>query len=94
MYSVFDLWKYLPDWSPQIAELNDLEDPDGVPEAVETWAPAGFNYLNPLVDRIPGSLFTGAITDAGILDPASVGSTALERYGDVIVSPGQSQTSE
>jgi translation initiation factor 2B subunit (eIF-2B alpha/beta/delta family) len=85
VYSVFDLWKYLPRWLPQIDELNDLEDPDGVPEACEIWAPGGFEYLNPLVDRIPGSLFKAAITDAGVIDPASVGAAALARYGDVIV---------
>jgi len=85
IYSVFDLWKYLPRWSPQIDELNDLEDPDGVPEAREIWAPAGFEYLNPLVDRVPGQLFKAAITDAGVLEPATVGAVALARYGDVIV---------
>jgi translation initiation factor 2B subunit (eIF-2B alpha/beta/delta family) len=83
-YSVYDLWKYLEAWSPALDELNDLADPDGVPEAEEVWAPAGFRYLNPLVDRIPGRLFTAAITDAGILAPAEVGAAALRRYGDVI----------
>lgn len=85
VYSVFDLWKYLPRWSSKIDELNDFEDPDGVPEATEVWATAGFQYLNPLVDRIPGTLFKAAITDAGILPPDGVGQAALSLYGDVIV---------
>lgn len=84
VYGVYDLWKYLPEYDPAIDELNDLQDSDGVPEAEERWVPAGFSYLNPLVDRIPGSMFTAAITDAGIIPPAEVGSTALTLYGDLI----------
>ncbi len=84
VYAVYDLWKYLDAWSPALDELNDLADPDGVPEAVDAWAADGFRYLNPLVDRIPGRLFAAAITDAGILPPASVGVAALAHYGDHI----------
>jgi translation initiation factor 2B subunit (eIF-2B alpha/beta/delta family) len=89
VYSVFDLWKYLDAWSPALDLLNDLADPDGVPEAIEIWAADGFDYLNPLVDRIPGRLFTAAITDAGVLRPADVGAAALARYGDRIAGLGQ-----
>jgi hypothetical protein len=40
------------------------------------------------VDRIPGHLFTAAITDAGILSPGDVGREAVRRYGDLIAAPG------
>jgi translation initiation factor 2B subunit (eIF-2B alpha/beta/delta family) len=88
VYSVYDLWKYLEQWVPGLDALNDLPDPDGVPEADATWAAGGFSYLNPLVDRIPGHLFTAAITDAGILSPGDVGREAVRRYGDLIAAPG------
>jgi translation initiation factor 2B subunit (eIF-2B alpha/beta/delta family) len=81
IYSVYDLWKYLDAWSPELDTLNDLADPDGVPEAVEVWEPAGLAWLNPLVDRVPGRLFTAAITDAGIMAPSQVGAAVLARYG-------------
>lgn len=83
-YGVYDLWKYLEAWSSGLDELNDRADPDGVPEATDAWAAEGFAYLNPLIDRIPGRLFTAAITDSGILAPAEVGVAALARYGDHI----------
>jgi len=80
VYSIYDLWKLLPAWTPGLTELNDLADPDGVPESVE-WVKEGLPYLNPLVDLIPGKLFTGAITDVGIIPPARSGEEARRRYG-------------
>jgi translation initiation factor 2B subunit (eIF-2B alpha/beta/delta family) len=86
VYGVYDLWKYLPAWTDELTALNDLEDPDGVPDA-ERWSADGFPYLNPLVDLVPGRLLTGSITDAGIIAPAEVGATALRLYGDLIAPP-------
>jgi translation initiation factor 2B subunit (eIF-2B alpha/beta/delta family) len=88
VYSVYDLWKYLAAWTPELDVLNDLEDPDGVPEAEEAWVPAGLAYLNPLVDRVPGRLFTAAITDAGIMPPSEVGAAVQARYGGDAAGPG------
>jgi translation initiation factor 2B subunit (eIF-2B alpha/beta/delta family) len=88
VYSVYDLWKYLDAWSPELDKLNNLADPDGVPEAEEVWAPAGLPYLNPLVDRVPGRLFTLAITDAGIMPPSEVGAAVQARYGGDVAGPG------
>jgi translation initiation factor 2B subunit (eIF-2B alpha/beta/delta family) len=80
VYSVYDLWKLLPAWTPELSALNNLQDPDGVPESAD-WVRQGLDYLNPLVDCIPGSLFTAAITDVGIIPPAQSGAEALRRYG-------------
>ncbi len=80
VYSVYDLWKLLPAWTPALTDLNNLADPDGVPESAD-WVKEGLAYLNPLVDLIPGRLFTGAITDAGIIEPARSGEEARRRYG-------------
>jgi ribose 1,5-bisphosphate isomerase len=80
VYSVYDLWKLLPAWTPALTDLNNLADPDGVPESAD-WVRDGLSYLNPLVDLIPGKLFSGAITDAGIIDPARSGDEARRRYG-------------
>jgi translation initiation factor 2B subunit (eIF-2B alpha/beta/delta family) len=88
VYSVYDLWKYLDAWSPELDELNDLADPDGVPEAEDVWVRAGLAYLNPLVDRVPGRLFTAAITDAGIMPPSEVGAAVEARYGGDVARAG------
>src|SRR5205823_5457835 len=29
VYSIYDLWKLLPAWTPALTELNNLADPDG-----------------------------------------------------------------
>ena len=85
VYGVYDLWKYMPAWIPELDVLNDLEDPDAVPDA-ERWAADGFRYLNPLVDLVPGRLLTACITDAGIIAPDEVGAAALALYGDRIAA--------
>ena len=86
VYSVYDLWKLLPSWSSGLTELNNLADPDGVPES-EAWVREGLAYLNPLVDCVPGRLFTGAITDVGIIPPARSGDEARRRYGTELRLP-------
>lgn len=86
VYSVYDLWKLLPAWSPALTDLNNLQDPDGVPESAE-WVRDGLPFLNPLVDLIPGRLFTGAITDVGIIPPNRSGDEARRRYGTELRLP-------
>jgi translation initiation factor 2B subunit (eIF-2B alpha/beta/delta family) len=80
VYAVTDLWKTMPAVSNELLELNDQEDPDGVPEALE-WQTAGYEYRNPLVDLVPGDALTGVICEAGLISPADVGRSAEERYG-------------
>jgi ribose 1,5-bisphosphate isomerase len=86
VYSVYDLWKLLPAWTPALTELNNLADPDGVPESAD-WVNGGLSYLNPLIDLVPGRLFTGAITDVGIIPPARSGDEARRRYGTELRLP-------
>jgi translation initiation factor 2B subunit (eIF-2B alpha/beta/delta family) len=80
VYAVTDLWKSMPELPSELIDLNELEDPDGVPEALE-WKAAGFGYRNPLVDLVPGDALTGIICEASIIPPADVGRIARERYG-------------
>jgi translation initiation factor 2B subunit (eIF-2B alpha/beta/delta family) len=80
VYAVTDLWKIMREVSPQLRDVNELEDPDGVPEALE-WKAAGYAFRNPLVDIVPGRLLTGLVTEAGIIDPATAGDAARMRYG-------------
>jgi translation initiation factor 2B subunit (eIF-2B alpha/beta/delta family) len=80
VYAVSDLWKIMPNLSPELLALNEVEDPDGVPETLE-WAAAGYGYRNPLVDVVPGEALLGLITEAGIIEPAAAGAEALRRYG-------------
>jgi translation initiation factor 2B subunit (eIF-2B alpha/beta/delta family) len=92
VYGVYDLWKLLPAWTPELTVLNDLEDPDAVPDAPR-WAAAGFRYLNPLVDLVPGSLLTACITDAGIVAPGDVAGLAEQRYGALMGAGADAMTS-
>ncbi len=80
VYAVTDLWKVMPRISPELRELNEVPDPDGVPESLE-WQAEGFAFYNPLVDFVPGDLITGLITEAGIIAPAETGETASRLYG-------------
>jgi methylthioribose-1-phosphate isomerase len=80
VYAVTDLWKLMPTISPELLALNEIEDPDGVPEAVD-WKAAGYSYRNPLVDVVPGDVLTGLITEAGIIVPGKAGAEGLRRYG-------------
>jgi translation initiation factor 2B subunit (eIF-2B alpha/beta/delta family) len=80
VYAVSDLWKIMPGLSPELLALNDVEDPDGVPEALE-WAALGYGLRNPWVDVVPGDTLRGLITEAGIIEPATAGAEALRRYG-------------
>lgn len=80
VYAVTDLWKLMGEASPALTELNELEDPDGVPEALE-WKAAGYGFRNPLVDIVPGELLSGLITEAGVIEPGSAGAVARQRYG-------------
>jgi translation initiation factor 2B subunit (eIF-2B alpha/beta/delta family) len=80
IYAVTDLWKLMSAISPELLALNELEDPDGVPEALD-WKAAGYGFRNPLVDLVPGEALTGLITEAGVIAPADAGRIALERYG-------------
>ncbi len=80
VYAVTDLWKIMPEVSPELRALNEVEDPDGVPEALE-WKAAGYDFRNPLVDIVPGGALAGLITEAGIIAPADAGRIARERYG-------------
>jgi translation initiation factor 2B subunit (eIF-2B alpha/beta/delta family) len=70
----------MPEVSPELQALNEVEDPDGVPEALD-WHAAGYGYRNPLVDEVPGDVLTGLITEAGIIGPAEAGRIGRERYG-------------
>jgi translation initiation factor 2B subunit (eIF-2B alpha/beta/delta family) len=80
VYAVTDLWKIMGEVSPALQELNELEDPDGVPETLE-WKAAGYGFRNPLVDIVPGELLSGLITEAGVIEPGRAGAVARERYG-------------
>jgi methylthioribose-1-phosphate isomerase len=80
VYAVTDLWKLMPEVSPELRALNELEDPDGVPEALD-WQAAGYGYRNPLVDEVPGDALTGLITEAGVIEPTDAGRIGRERYG-------------
>ena len=80
VYAVTDLWKIMAGVSPELVALNEVEDPDGVPEAAE-WAAAGYGYRNPLVDVVPGETLRDLITEAGIIAPARAGDEAHRRYG-------------
>ena len=80
VYAVTDLWKMMAAVSPELEALNEVEDADGVPEALE-WRAAGYGYRNPLVDIVPGHLLTGLITEAGIIAPGSAGAESRARYG-------------
>ncbi len=80
VYAVTDLWKLMPEVSPALRALNELEDPDGVPESLE-WKAAGYEFRNPLTDTVPGDALAGLITEAGVISPADAGGIANERYG-------------
>jgi methylthioribose-1-phosphate isomerase len=80
VYAVTDLWKIMAAIPPELLTLNELEDADGVPEALE-WRAAGYAFRNPLVDIVPGRLLTGLVTEAGIIAPATAADVARERYG-------------
>ena len=80
VYAATDLWKLVDAIGPEIQEVNEEPDPDGVPEAV-SWAEQGFGFLNPLVDIVPGTYLTGYITEFGRLEPTAVGDVARARYG-------------
>jgi translation initiation factor 2B subunit (eIF-2B alpha/beta/delta family) len=80
VYAVTDLWKIMAAISPDLVALNEIEDPDGVPEALD-WKAAGYGVRNPLVDIVPGGVLTGLITEAGIIGPGQAGPEAAARYG-------------
>jgi len=80
VFAVTDLWKLMPAVSAELLALNEIEDPDGVPEALD-WKAAGYGFRNPLVDIVPGHALTGLITEAGVISPADAGRIANERYG-------------
>jgi translation initiation factor 2B subunit (eIF-2B alpha/beta/delta family) len=80
VHAVTDLWKLMDAIRPEIQEINEDPDPDGVPEAL-SWAEEGYGFLNPLVDIVPGKYLTSYITEFGEVDPASVGKVAREKYG-------------
>jgi translation initiation factor 2B subunit (eIF-2B alpha/beta/delta family) len=80
VHAVTDLWKLLDAIGPEIQEVNEVPDPDGVPEAL-SWAELGYEFLNPLVDIVPGEYLTSYITEFGQLEPAAVGEVARAKYG-------------
>ena len=80
VYAATDLWKIMASMSPELQALNEVEDPDGVPEAL-VWRAAGYGFRNPLVDVVPGDALTGLITEAGVVTPTDAGRVAFERYG-------------
>jgi translation initiation factor 2B subunit (eIF-2B alpha/beta/delta family) len=80
VHPVTDLWKLLDALGPEIQEINEEPDPDGVPEA-QTWTEQGYGFLNPLVDIVPGHYLTSFITEFGELEPATVGEVARAKYG-------------
>jgi methylthioribose-1-phosphate isomerase len=80
VYAVTDLWKLMAAVSPELLALNEVEDPDGVPEAL-VWQAAGYGYRNPLVDIVPGDALTGLITEAGVIAPSEAGGEGVRRYG-------------
>jgi translation initiation factor 2B subunit (eIF-2B alpha/beta/delta family) len=80
VYAVTDLWKVMGDVPPELLALNEAEDPDGVPEALD-WHAAGYGYRNPLIDIVPGASLTGLITEAGIIAARDAAAEAARRYG-------------
>ena len=80
VYAVTDLWKIMANVSPALVALNEIEDPDGVPESGD-WKHAGYGFRNPLVDVVPADLLTGLITEAGVIKPERAGAEAASRYG-------------
>jgi translation initiation factor 2B subunit (eIF-2B alpha/beta/delta family) len=88
VYAVTDLWKIMASVSPALVDLNEIEDPDGVPESLD-WKGAGYGFRNPLVDFVPGDLLTGLITEAGIIAPERAGAEAASRYGLLAGGAGQ-----
>ena len=87
VYAVTDLWKLMRVVSPELLALNEVADPDGVPEALD-WQAAGYGYRNPLVDFVPGDALTGLITEGGLLQPSQAGPEAIRRYGlDLDLAP-------
>lgn len=80
VHAVTDLWKLLLAVGPEIQEINEQPDADGVPEA-QTWADQGYGFLNPLVDIVPGHYLTSFITEFGHVDPSAVGEVARAKYG-------------
>lgn len=80
VHAVTDLWKLLDALRPELQEINEQPDADGVPEAL-TWAEQGYGFLNPLVDIVPGHYLTSFITEFGQLDPSAVGEVARSKYG-------------
>ncbi len=80
VYAVTDLWKIMFDVSPDLVALNEVEDPDGVPEALD-WKAAGYGFRNPLVDFVPGDTLSGLITEAGVIEPTKAVDEASRRYG-------------
>jgi translation initiation factor 2B subunit (eIF-2B alpha/beta/delta family) len=88
VFAVTDLWKIMPSVKPELLALNELEDPDGVPEALE-WRAAGYGFRNPLVDVVPGDLLAGLVTEDGIIPPERAAGVASTRYGlPVVEGPG------
>jgi translation initiation factor 2B subunit (eIF-2B alpha/beta/delta family) len=87
VHAVTDLWKLLGVIGPEIQEINEEPDPDGVPEA-ETWAELGYGFLNPLVDIVPGKYLTSFVTEFGELEPTAVGEVARAKYGFGNGDPG------
>jgi methylthioribose-1-phosphate isomerase len=80
VHVVTDLWKLLDAITPELQQVNEAPDPDGVPETL-SWAEAGYGFLNPLVDIVPGRYLTSFFTEFGVLEPAAVGDVARARYG-------------
>ena len=80
VYAVTDLWKMMASIPRELLELNELEDPDGVPESLE-WKAAGYGFRNPLVDVVPGDTLAGLVTEAGVIEPRAAGPEAAARYG-------------
>jgi translation initiation factor 2B subunit (eIF-2B alpha/beta/delta family) len=80
IYAVTDLWKVMTSVSPELVVVNELEDPDGVPETLD-WKAAGYGYRNPLIDIVPGDTLTGLVTEAGVIRPERAGAEATARYG-------------
>jgi methylthioribose-1-phosphate isomerase len=80
VHAVTDLWKFLDAIGPEIQDVNEEPDPDGVPEA-RSWAQQGYGFLNPLVDIVPGKYLSSYITEFGELEPAAIGDLARAKYG-------------
>ncbi len=80
VHAVTDLWKLLDAIGPEIQQINEEPDPDGVPEAL-SWTEQGYGFLNPLVDVVPGKYLTSYLTEFGQLEPSAVGDVARTKYG-------------